>query len=157
MTHRAAHPVFLPDEAATEALGASLAPLLSAPLTVYLEGGLGAGKTTFARGLLRGLGHTGTVKSPTYALVESYLTADFALHHFDLYRFSSAEEWEDAGLDEYFGAGSVCIIEWPQQGGTRVPAADMTLSIEHQEAGRVCTLAAHTHHGRQILEIWIKN
>ncbi|KPN71522.1 tRNA (adenosine(37)-N6)-threonylcarbamoyltransferase complex ATPase subunit type 1 TsaE [Neisseria sp. 83E34] len=151
------HTVFLPDEAATAALGAAFAPALTAPLVVYLQGSLGAGKTTFTRGLLRGTGYTGTVKSPTYALVESYPLDKFTLHHFDLYRFASPEEWEDAGLDELFGTDSVCLIEWPQQGGALVPAADITVNIEHQETGRLCTLTAHTAAGRQSLETWKKN
>ena len=91
---------FLPDEEATLQLGEEWSKQLSAPLTIYLEGGLGAGKTTLTRGILRGLGHTGAVKSPTYTIVESYPLDTFTLHHFDLYRFTMPEEWEDAGLDE---------------------------------------------------------
>ena len=77
--------VSLPDEAATLALGAKAAGLLNAPATVYLEGGLGAGKTTFARGLLHALGYVGAVKSPTYAIVESYVLPQLCVRHFDLY------------------------------------------------------------------------
>ncbi|UOO81530.1 tRNA (adenosine(37)-N6)-threonylcarbamoyltransferase complex ATPase subunit type 1 TsaE [Uruburuella testudinis] len=145
---------FLPDEAATLALGGSWAASLAAPLVVYLHGDLGAGKTTFTRGLLRGLGHNGAVKSPTYALVESYPLAAFTLHHFDLYRFSSPEEWQDAGLDDLFGR-SVCLIEWPQLGGEFVPAADITVQLENAEAGRMCTLTAHTPQGQKSLEAWL--
>ncbi|ASK27765.1 tRNA (adenosine(37)-N6)-threonylcarbamoyltransferase complex ATPase subunit type 1 TsaE [Neisseria chenwenguii] len=146
---------FLPDEAATLAWGGEWAKQLSAPLTVYLEGGLGAGKTTFTRGLLRGLGHTGTVKSPTYAIVESYALPQFALHHFDLYRFTSPEEWEDAGLDELFADNSVRLIEWPQQGGGFVPPADLTVSLSRDGSGRSCAVTAHTPQGRKILESWL--
>lgn len=145
----------LPDEAATLALGQSWAQSLAAPLTVYLQGELGAGKTTFTRGLLRGLGHTGAVKSPTYAIVESYPLAGLTLHHFDLYRFSTPEEWEDAGLDELFDGNSVCLIEWPQQGGGFVPPADITATLAHSETGRMCTLTAHTPKGQQSLEAWL--
>ena len=99
--------VFLPDEAATLALGAKAAGLLNAPATVYLEGGLGAGKTTFARGLLHALGYVGAVKSPTYAIVESYVLPQLCVRHFDLYRFATPEEWTDAGLDEML---SGCLI-----------------------------------------------
>lgn len=146
---------FLDDEEATLALGASWAASLDAPLTVYLQGDLGAGKTTFTRGLLRGLGHSGAVKSPTYAIVESYPFPAFTLHHFDLYRFGSPEEWEDAGLDDLFGSRSICLIEWPQQGGGFTPAADITLSLNHAERGRTVTLTAHTPQGRKSLEAWL--
>lgn len=146
---------FLADEEATLALGASWAPLMSAPLTVYLQGGLGAGKTTFTRGLLRGLGYGGAVKSPTYAIVESYTLSGFTLHHFDLYRFSTPEEWQDAGLDDLFDGQSICLIEWPQQGGEFPPAADITLSLNHAEEGRTFTAAAHTPRGRKSLEAWL--
>lgn len=155
MTDGAVVSRFLADEEATLALGASWAQSLGAPLTVYLQGGLGAGKTTFTRGLLRGLGHEGAVKSPTYAIVESYAPAGFALHHFDLYRFSTPEEWQDAGLADLFDGKSVCLIEWPQQGGGFTPAADLTLSLNHAEHGRIFTAAAHTPRGRKSLEAWL--
>lgn len=151
------HTVFLPDETATLSLGASLAPCLSAPFVIYLEGALGAGKTTFTRGLLRALGYTGTVKSPTYALVESYPLPSFTLNHFDLYRFSSPEEWEDAGLDELFNQKSICLVEWPQQGDNFVPKAELILSFEHETEGRLCTLTALSPQSRKSLEIWKKN
>lgn len=146
---------FLPDEEATLAFGAEWAKSLCAPLVVYLQGDLGVGKTTLVRGLLRALGHTGAVKSPTYAIAESYDTAAFALHHFDLYRFSSPEEWEDAGLDDLFSDSAVCLIEWPQLGGEFTPPADVTLTLERAETGRYCTLAAHTAQGLKSLEIWL--
>ena len=149
--------VELPDEAATAALAASWAPRISAPLVVYLVGDLGAGKTTFVRGLLRGCGHQGTVKSPTYTLIESYPLARADFHHFDLYRFTSPEEWLDAGLDELFTPRSICLIEWPQQAEGFVPGADLTVNLSHLKTGRLCQLAAHTEHGKKSLEAWIKN
>ena len=96
--------VFLPDEAATLALGGAWAQLLRAPCVVYLQGDLGAGKTTFTRGLLHGFGHRGTVKSPTYALVESYrLPQERVLHHFDLYRGIGDHAGHIAGLSKHYG------------------------------------------------------
>ena len=145
----------LADEAATLALGNSWAESLSAPLIVYLQGDLGAGKTTFTRGLLQGLRHQGAVKSPTYTIVESYPLDALIVHHFDLYRFSTPEEWEDAGLDELFSDKSVCLIEWPQQGGEYVPPADITVTLSRSESGRICTLTAHTPLGRKSLEAWL--
>ena len=145
---------FLPDEEATLQLGEEWSKQLSAPLTIYLEGGLGAGKTTLTRGILRGLGHTGAVKSPTYTIVESYPLDTFTLHHFDLYRFTMPEEWEDAGLDELFAPDSVCLIEWPQQGGEFTPPADITITLTYTDKGRTCTFSAHTNQGRKSLESW---
>ncbi|MDO4998032.1 MAG: tRNA (adenosine(37)-N6)-threonylcarbamoyltransferase complex ATPase subunit type 1 TsaE [Neisseria sp.] len=146
----------LADEAATLAFGASFANALTAPLTVYLLGDLGAGKTTFTRGVLRGLGHTGTVKSPTYAIVESYALPNFPLNHFDLYRFNSPEEWEDAGLDDLI-ADSVNLVEWPDRGDGFVPSADLSIQLNHQTAGRSVSVRAHTPQGRQILQLWTSN
>ena len=148
---------FLADEAATLDLGAAWSSRLNAPLVIYLEGDLGAGKTTLTRGILRGLGHQGAVKSPTYAIVESYPLEAFTLHHFDLYRFASPEEWEDAGLDDLFSPDSVCIIEWPQQGGAFTPPADITVSLNHAAQGRACTATAHTANGQKSLEAWLNS
>ena len=101
----------LPDEAATQGLGEKLAKTMQPGLVVFLDGDLGAGKTTLARALIRALGHNGPVKSPTYALVEVYVVSSLYLYHFDFYRFESAEEFLDAGFDEYFNAASVYLIE----------------------------------------------
>ena len=144
----------LADAEATEQLGAAWAACLKPPLVIYLEGDLGAGKTTFTRGLLRGLGYLGAVKSPTYALVESYALPDWHLHHFDLYRFNSPQEWLDAGLDELVGADSVCVIEWPQQGAGFAPAPDIRISLVVQNEGRLCTINADSALGKQSLELW---
>lgn len=142
---------FLADEQASLDFGAAWSPYLNAPLVVYLQGNLGAGKTTLTRGILRGLGYQGAVKSPTYAIVESYPLNGFTLHHFDLYRFSTPEEWEDAGLDELFTGQSICLIEWPQQGGEFTPPPDITVSLTHDKEGRRCTLTAHTAQGQKSL------
>lgn len=132
------------------------------PLVMYLSGDLGAGKTTFVRGLLRGLGYTGSVKSPTYALVESYdldlAERAISVHHFDLYRFRSPEEWEDAGLDDVIsGCASWVLIEWAQQGGDYVPPADCILELKPYEQGRQATLHALTEKGNQVLALWEQN
>ena len=148
---------FLPDEEATLQWGGSWAATLSAPLVVYLQGDLGAGKTTFTRGLLRGLGYGGAVKSPTYAIVESYPLPAFTLHHFDLYRFTAPEEWDDAGLDDLADGHSICLIEWPQLGEGFAPPPDIGIELTHTEAGRRATLNAHTETGQKSLEAWFKN
>ena len=147
--------VFLPDEAATLALGANAAGLLNAPATVYLEGGLGAGKTTFARGLLHALGYVGAVKSPTYAIVESYVLPQLCVRHFDLYRFTSPEEWLDAGLDDLI-PNSIVLIEWAGQGGEYAPAPDYIIQLEPRDNGRQCTLQACTPAAQKELDQWQK-
>jgi len=150
-----AHTLSLPDEAATLKLGSSLALALQAPMVIYLEGDLGAGKTTLTRGLLRGLGHEGSVKSPTYAIVESYEMAAVAIHHFDLYRFSDPEEWLDAGLVDLFDERSVCLIEWPAQGEGFLPEADWVVSLSVQNQGRTCTIIAKSLLGKECLNTWL--
>ncbi|NOT69688.1 MAG: tRNA (adenosine(37)-N6)-threonylcarbamoyltransferase complex ATPase subunit type 1 TsaE [Methylophilaceae bacterium] len=144
----------LKNEAATLQAGAHLSAVLIAGLTVYLHGDLGAGKTTFVRGLLHHLGHGGKVKSPTYTLVEPYTVAGLDIYHFDLYRFTDAEEWEAAGFRDYFNAQSVCLVEWPQQAGDLIPQADIDVHLSSLEEGRLMTLSANTQAGKKCLELY---
>ncbi len=141
----------LPDEAATLELGAALAGVLRAGLTIYLSGELGAGKTTLVRGLLRALGHRGRVKSPTFALVELYSLSRLDLYHFDFYRFEDPREWIDAGLREAFGTAAVCIVEWPEKAAGQLPPPDLRIRLEHAQTGREVRLEAHTDEGRRCL------
>lgn len=142
---------FLADEAASLALAQKLAAHLQPALTVYLAGDLGAGKTTFTRGLLRALGFGGTVKSPTYTIVESYELDRLKIEHFDLYRFQSPDEWMDAGLDELFDAKTIALIEWPQMAEGFVPQANMTIALSVQDEGRLCTITAHNELAQKML------
>lgn len=154
----------LADEHATLNAGRALAkPLAKPPLVVWLNGQLGAGKTTWVRGFLRGLGHEGTVKSPTYAIVESYNLPALGLevHHFDLYRFAHPDEWIDAGLDELFHPHSLCLIEWPELGGHHVPPADVIIELTSQDQQRHLAVRALSAHGQLCLQqtdlsIWPK-
>ena len=143
--------VYLSDESATLDLGAHLARALSSRLIVYLRGELGAGKTTLARGVLRGLGYAGRVKSPTFTLVEVYQLSSLYLHHFDFYRFKDPNEWVDAGFRETLGADHVCLIEWPEKVGALLPAADLELTLEHEDAGRRARLLATSPAGIECL------
>ena len=141
----------LPDEAATRALGARLARVLAPGLSVYLHGNLGSGKTTLVRGLLRGLGYPGHVKSPTYTLVELYTVSRLHLYHFDFYRFHDPKEWRDAGFNEYFNGASVCLVEWPEKAAGILPAADLEIALEFAGVGRDLEIRAGTESGKACL------
>jgi len=146
--------LFLPDEAATLALGGALGSAMiqgPAQIVVYLEGDLGAGKTTLVRGLLRSLGHSGKVKSPTYTLVELYAVSRLNLYHFDFYRFEQPEEYLDAGLDEYFQGSGICLVEWPDKAGAYLPPADLRLRLSMAQDGRDVVLLAQGEKGRLCL------
>ncbi|ORF05492.1 tRNA (adenosine(37)-N6)-threonylcarbamoyltransferase complex ATPase subunit type 1 TsaE [Snodgrassella alvi] len=143
--------IFLADENDTLKLGERFAQLISPPLIIWLKGDLGAGKTTFTRGLLNALGYNGAVKSPTYNIVETYPFKGFNLHHFDLYRFQNPEEWLDAGLDELITADSIILIEWPQLGGDLAPPADIILNITIKSSGRTVQINAVTTNGTKTL------
>jgi len=142
---------YIPDEAATLALGAALAAAVEPGLVIYLQGDLGAGKTTLTRGFLSALGHTGRVKSPTYTLVESYPLPRLTAHHFDLYRFADPDEWEDAGFRDYFDVGSVCLVEWPDKAAGLLPPADLVMELDVSGDGRTFVLSANSEHGTQCL------
>jgi len=142
----------LADAAATERAGRALAAALAGGMVVALEGELGAGKTTLVRGILRGLGHEGPVKSPTYAVVEHYNFLSLYLYHFDFYRFADPDEWETAGISDYFRDDAVCLIEWPQRVADRLPDADLVLTLDDDvPIGRRLTARASTPAGRRAL------
>lgn len=130
----------LADEAAMLEFAAGCAPALAEGGVVFLEGDLGMGKTTFARGLLRALGYCGPVKSPTYTLVEPYMLEAVAVYHFDLYRLGDAEEMEYLGAREYFAEDNLCLVEWPQRGEGWLPQPDLRICIVASGTGREITL-----------------
>ena len=131
-----------------------MAATLRAGLTIYLTGDLGAGKTTFTRGILHGLGYTHIVKSPTYNLVEIYKISRLYLYHFDFYRFNDYLEWEEAGFREHFNSGSICLVEWPEKAGNLLPVADFQLFFKILETGRSIEIRAGTETGKECLAHW---
>jgi len=141
----------LTDEAATRAFGARLACVLAPGMSLHLHGDLGSGKTTLVRGMLRGLGYSGRVKSPTYALVELYTISRLNLYHFDFYRFRDPKEWCDAGFDEYFNEASVCLVEWPEKASGLLPPADVDIALEFADSGRRLSLDAGSESGKACL------
>ena len=147
--------MILPDAVATAALGAALAAAIRAArpdrLVVYLEGGLGAGKTCLARGLLAALGHPGRVPSPTYTLVEPYAVPGYTAFHVDLYRLAEASELDYLGLNDELGQGTLLIAEWPERGQGRLPPADIVVSLGLVPGGRRAVCRGFTAAGKGIV------
>lgn len=142
----------LPNEAATVALARRLAPLLLDGGVVFLRGELGAGKTTFARGLLRSLGVGERVKSPSYSLLERYVVNGRDAFHLDLYRIADAGELEWLGLDELDVPHSIVLIEWPERGGSALPPPDLEVVLEHDGSGRLGYLRPVSVRGRRWVD-----
>lgn len=142
----------LADEAATLAFGAQLARELTPGLTFYLEGDLGAGKTTLVRGMLRGLGYNGRVKSPTYTLAETYSLPAFELYHFDLYRMHDPREWMDAGFREVSDGHAVSLIEWPDKAAGWLPPPDVIVRLRVADEAREIECEAASARGTHYLE-----
>jgi tRNA threonylcarbamoyladenosine biosynthesis protein TsaE len=128
---------YLDSTEATEQFGAALWRLLPPKCLVFLHGDLGAGKTTLVRGFLQEAGHLGAVKSPTYTLVEEYQISGRKIYHFDLYRLADPEELEWIGIRDYLDEESICIVEWPEMGKGMLPAADVSIRLGAQDAGRL--------------------
>ena len=147
-THRVIH---VGDEEGMIEWGRQLALQMMPGVSLYLSGELGAGKTTLTRGIARGLGHAGAVKSPTYTLVEPYLDLDKPLYHFDLYRLGDPEELEFMGIRDYFDSAALLVLEWPERGGAFLPVPDLEISIEVDGGARRLHITANTAAGQECL------
>lgn len=154
--------LFLPDQDSTE----NLAQALSAALLdsnngilsarIHLIGDLGAGKTCFTRAFLRSCGVKGRIKSPSYALLETYNVSSNNFYHLDFYRFSSESDWVDAGFRDILEQDSVVLIEWPDKAGDLLPKPDIDINLQYLESGRQATLTSYSNKGNLWLQ-YLKN
>jgi tRNA threonylcarbamoyladenosine biosynthesis protein TsaE len=155
----------LEDPSATERLAGLLAGCFEPGFTLYLSGGLGAGKTTLTRALLRSLGFPGRVKSPTFSLLEPYNLAKFELHHYDFYRLDAPDAWREAGFETSFDGRVAVVVEWPEMAGGTLPRPDLGMQMrlvdtdfecgraddESRADRRIATIRAHSERGRACL------
>jgi tRNA threonylcarbamoyladenosine biosynthesis protein TsaE len=135
-----------------EALGAKLATQVGNVRLVSIHGALGAGKTTLVRGMLRGLGHAGAVKSPTFTLVEPYSFGNLHFYHFDLYRLNDPGELEFLGMRDYLDGNGVCVVEWAERAQGVLPSPDVDIMIEPTETGRMVRIMTLTPQGDVLLK-----
>ena len=139
-------------EQAQDAFGRRMASRLRSPCIIYLDGDLGTGKTTLVRGLLRGLGHTGTVRSPTYTLLEPYELGPMMVFHLDLYRLGDPDELEFLGLRDLLERDAVLCVEWPGRGAGVLPPADLEIGLDYEPAGRSLDLRAYSAQGERLIQ-----
>lgn len=139
------------DPGAMERLGRELSGRCPPGSRIFLQGQLGAGKTTLVRGFLRGRGYQGRVKSPTYTLVEPYTLGTITINHIDLYRIDGAAELETLGWRDYLDADATCLVEWPERGHGRLGKPDIHIEFRVFNGGRELTLRAETTAGRSVL------
>ena len=135
-----------------EAWGRRLAAACTGACVIYLVGDLGAGKTTLARGFLRGLGHPGAVKSPTFTLLEPYRIGERACFHLDLYRLSDPGELEYIGLRDLLEGPAVLLVEWPERGIGELPGPDLEIRIRYEEKGRTLDLIPGSAVGEGLVQ-----
>lgn len=152
--------LILPEERDTIAMGMALGSNLPAGFIAFFKGELGAGKTTFIRAMLQGLGFSGKVKSPTFTIVEEYELEKGPLFHFDFYRLSDPEELEYIGIFEYFRENAIVLIEWPEKGKGFLPNPDLILDFsvpDMPDKGRILAMESHSEKGDRILASINKN
>jgi tRNA threonylcarbamoyladenosine biosynthesis protein TsaE len=138
------------DEPGLIRFGARLAACVRVPLVVYLEGDLGAGKTTLSRAMVQSLGHAGRVKSPTYGLLERYELQELDVLHLDLYRIGDPGELEFLGIEDLVDERTLLLVEWPERGSGLLPAPDLIITLEHSDDMRFVYLQPHSSRGHAI-------
>lgn len=135
----------------TEQFATRLAKSILDPVSIYLSGELGSGKTTFSQFFIKALGYKGVVKSPTFTILESYPTSPFEVTHLDLYRISSPDELDYLGLRDLFDK-HIILIEWPSKGESYIPQADISIELAIEDEGRSLQLQAHTDKGKELAD-----
>ncbi len=140
----------VPDEAAVGVLAASFAQRVCTPLVIFLEGDLGAGKTTFARAYLHALGYPGYVKSPSYGLLESYQAGGMTVLHLDLYRIEDPEELEYLAIRDLYDGKTILLVEWPERGIDHLPAADLELRFDESDQSHTISCFAKSAAGIEV-------
>lgn len=145
--------IVLNNESETQKFARRVAKQLFFPLILTFKGDIGAGKTTFIRATLQALGVQSAIKSPTYAIVESYPTCLATVHHFDLYRIHDTTELEFIGLRDFFTEQAICCIEWPEQAGNELPPLDVEFSFSFLPQGRSLEITAHSEAGENLLSL----
>lgn len=141
----------LPTERASEEVAARIAACLASPLVLAFSGEIGAGKTTLIRAMLRSLGVTSAIKSPTFSLVETYQTKHLQIHHFDLYRVHDESELDYIGFRDYFSTDAICCIEWPERVASCVDIADIGFFLNLKGVGREMQVRAYSSAGTSML------
>lgn len=152
MTEAAAERRLVLDEAGFQALARHIAATLQPPLVIYLQGELGAGKTTIARALIQALGYRGRVKSPTYGLLEHYSLEELEVLHLDLYRLAEEGELEFLGITDLIDSKTLLLVEWPDRGGRFLPRPDLVLQLEGSGETRALSCEAQTVSGNAVSE-----
>lgn len=142
----------LKTEEETMQVAKELAAAIDEGVIIFLEGQLGAGKTTFTRGFLRGLGFQDKVKSPTYTIVEPYDVSGKKIFHFDFYRVKDSQELDEIGIQDYFSPTFICLVEWPEKGVSRLPTPDLICHIEFKQDGRDLKIEARSERGKKVVE-----
>jgi len=145
-------PIGLADEGQTAELAARFGKRIRPPFVLYLQGELGAGKTTFARALIRALGYPGRVKSPTFGLLETYSAGGLQILHLDLYRIAKPVELEFLAIRDLFGPDSLLLVEWPENGAGFIPQPDMSLELEMDGAGRRAVVRPFSESGKALAD-----
>ncbi len=148
--------IHLPHEVASQRFAEAMANVLKPPLIMTFSGEIGSGKTTMIRAMLRALGVSGAIKSPTFSLVESYDVKDFVIHHFDWYRICDEMELEAIGFRDYLTEDSVCLIEWPERAPHYLTHVDVMLHLVLHGAGRLLDLKSTDPHWALSFQKWVE-